>query len=208
MVDFNTVKLFEEKVADFFGAPYAVATDSCTHAIELALRYLNIKEINCPKRTYLSIPFLASKLNIKLYWRDENWQNYYFLTDLVVDAAVLWRKDSYISGKFMGISFQKQKHLNLLRGGCLLVPDGLSYNTLKAMSYDGRPDLTKPWRTQNIKMYGYHYYMLPETAALGLEKLDTAIETPPKIWHVSEWPDLSIMDVFNPKLKYKFPKEE
>ena len=38
------------------------------------------------------------------------------------------------------------------------------------MSYDGRlPDV--PWREQNISSVGYHYYMTPETAQLGLEKL-------------------------------------
>jgi len=38
-MSFEVVKEFENKVADFFGAPYGVAVDSCTHGIELALRY-------------------------------------------------------------------------------------------------------------------------------------------------------------------------
>ena len=42
-MSFKTVKEFENKVAEFFGAPYAVAVDSCTHGIELSLRYKNIK---------------------------------------------------------------------------------------------------------------------------------------------------------------------
>ena len=37
-VDWKTVLEFEKRVADFFGSPYAVATDCCTHAIELCLR--------------------------------------------------------------------------------------------------------------------------------------------------------------------------
>jgi len=36
---FEYVTEFESQIADFFGAPYAVATDSCTHALELCLRY-------------------------------------------------------------------------------------------------------------------------------------------------------------------------
>lgn len=195
--DFNTVKIFESKIAEFFGSPYAVATDCCTHAIELALRFLKSQEILIPKRTYLSIPFLANKLNIKLSWRDENWQDYYFITPEIADAAVLWKKNSYISGKYMGISFQRQKHLNLLRGGALLVPNKESYDILKAMSYDGRPDLNQGWRNQDIKIYGYHYYMTPETAALGLSKLDEAIKTPPRVWTINDWPDVSKMNVFN-----------
>jgi len=67
---FETVKNFEEKVAKFFGAPYAVAVDSCTHGIELALRYTGENKINVPKRTYLSVPMLANKMGLELFWRD------------------------------------------------------------------------------------------------------------------------------------------
>ena len=72
-MNFNTVTEFENKVAEFFGAPYAIAVDSCTHGIELALRYTDTKVISVPKHTYLSIPFLAQKLNIELCWKDEEW---------------------------------------------------------------------------------------------------------------------------------------
>ena len=41
---FNIVDNFEKTIADYFGAPYAVSTDCCTHAIELCLRYKNIKK--------------------------------------------------------------------------------------------------------------------------------------------------------------------
>ena len=36
---FEYVSEFESQIAEFFGAPYAVATDSCTHALELCLRH-------------------------------------------------------------------------------------------------------------------------------------------------------------------------
>jgi len=49
---------------------------------------------------------------------------------------------------------------------------------------------------QNIKSIGYHYYMTPETANLGLEKLPEAIAAEPKQWVYTDWPDLSQMDVF------------
>ncbi len=67
------------------------------------------------------------------------------------------------------------------------------------MSYDGRnPD--KMWRDQNISTIGYHYYMTPETAQLGLDKLPKAIETSPRQWVVEDWPDLTQMEVFNETL--------
>ena len=194
-MNFNTVTQFENKIAEFFGAPYAIAVDSCTHGIELALRYTKVDHITVPQRTYLSIPFLADKLWIDLFWKDENWEDYYYLTDRVVDAAVLWRPNSYIPGTFMGISFQYQKHLSLGRGGVLLCDNLQEAQKLKKMSYDGRlPDI--PWRDQNIDTVGYHYYMTPETAQMGLDKLPSAILRSPRRWEVTDWPDLTQMNIF------------
>jgi len=192
---FQIVQEFEKEVARFFNAPFAIAVDSCTHGIELALRYTKTNKISVPKHTYISIPFLSSKLNIELEWRDEDWLDYYYLTDNIIDAAVLWKENSYISNTIMGISFQYQKHLSLGRGGILLLDDETAAIEIKKMSYDGRLPVI-PWREQNISMVGYHYYMTPETAKLGLDKLPSAIETQPRQWVVSDWPDLTEMEVF------------
>ena len=195
-MSFEIVKKFENQIAKFFGSPYAVAFDSCTHGIEVCLRYFNVTEINVPKRTYISIPFLADKLGINLKWNSTEWKNYYYLTNNIIDAAVLWKANSYIPNTFMGISFQYQKHLSLGRGGIILTDNKKIALELKKMSYDGRlPGI--PWRNQNITSMGYHYYMTPETAKLGLDKLPKAIETPPNQWIYTDWPDLSKMEVFS-----------
>ena len=195
IVNFELIQEFESKICEFFGSPYAVAVDSCTHGIELALRYTMTKKIYCPKRTYLSIPFLSEKLKIDLEWKDENWQDYYYLTDNIIDAAVLWRKNSYIPNTFMGISFQYQKHLSLGRGGVLLLDNEIAAKQIKKMSYDGRlPNI--PWREQNIDTVGYHYYMTPETAKLGIDKFGDAINSQPRKWTVNDWPDLTTMKIF------------
>jgi len=197
-MSFQIVDSFEKKVAGFFGAPYGIAVDSCTHGIELSLRYQNINSISVPKRTYISVPFLANKLNIELEWRDEEWQDYYRVNDdykPIYDAAVLWKQNSYVSGSFMCLSFQFQKHLSLGRGGMILCDNQTDAMNLKKMSYDGRlPNI--PWRDQDIDTYGYHYYMTPETAKLGLDKFDDAVKTTPRKWVVSDWPDLTKMRVF------------
>ena len=195
-MNFELITNFEKEIAKFFGSPFAIAVDSCTHGIELALRYTGEKEILVPKRTYLSIPFLANKMGLDLFWKDEQWVDYYYLTHNIIDAAVLWKKDSYIPGTFMGLSFQFQKHLSLGRGGMLLTDNEEAAIQIKKMSYDGRlPNI--PWRDQNINTYGYHYYMTPETAENGLNKLPKAIETEPKQWVVTDWPDLTEMKIFN-----------
>ena len=197
-MNFNTVTEFEEKIAEFFGSQYAVAVDSCTHGIELCLRYTNEKKINVPKRTYLSVPFLAEKLGIEREWRDENWEDYYTVNyglKKIIDAAVLWKKNSYVPNTYMCISFQYQKHLSLGRGGIILLDNKEDYINLKKMSYDGRiPNI--PWRDQDIDYVGYHYYMTPETAQMGLDKLENAINTTPRKWVVTDWPDLTQMKIF------------
>ena len=195
-MSFEKIQLFESKIANFFGSPYAVSTDCCTHAIELCLRMKNIEHYSVPKRTYISIPFLANKLNISFEWRDEEWQNYYYLGGTnIIDAAVLWERESYIPGTFMNLSFQYRKHLSLGRGGMILTDNKDAAIMLKKMSYDGRlPNI--PWREQNIETIGYHYYMTPEIAELGLKKLPEAIRTPPKKWVVTDWPDLTNMEIF------------
>jgi len=194
-INFEAVSIFEEKIAKFFGSPYAIAVDSCTHGVELSLRYTNAKKIIVPKRTYLSIPFLSHKLYINLEFKDENWIDYYYLTENVIDAAVLWKRNSYIPNTFMSISFQFQKHLNVGRGGIILTDNQEAAIQLKKMSYDGRLPMI-PWREQDIDTVGYHYYMTPETAQIGLNKLEDAINTPPKQWVVTDWVDLTQMKIF------------
>lgn len=195
-MSFNSVQIFEEKIADFYGSPYAVAVDCCTHGIELCLRHTNTLHYSVPKRTYISIPMLANKLQITFSWQDLNWQYYYFLGNTnIIDAAVNWKANSYIKNTFMCLSFQFQKHLSLGRGGMILTDSQESYETLKKMSYDGRLPNT-PWREQNINTMGYHYYMTPETANMGIEKLPEAIKRKPRKWQVLDWPDLTQMEIF------------
>lgn len=193
----DNIKKFEEIISGFYGSKFAVATDCCTHAIELCLRYEMYDDIQIPEHTYISIPFTAEKLGIKWTWKPNYiWTDYYYLWNTnIIDAAVLWEKDSYISGTYMCISFQYRKHLNLGRGGMILLDDEEAYHTLKKMSYDGR-DFTKPWGDQNIDTVGYHYYMTPEVAALGIEKFNEVHMTTPKRYQYLDYPYLPEMEVF------------
>lgn len=189
---------FEKLIANFYNAPYAVATDCCTHAIELCLRLTKPDAIlTCPKNTYLSVPMTFEKLNLDWEFTDEQWEDYYQIggTD-IIDAAVLWKPNSYIPGTKMCLSFQFKKHLSLGRGGMILLDNYDDYVTLKKMSYDGRlPDM--PWAEQDIDMMGYHYYMTPETAQKGIYRYCTAEVTEPRKWSYLDYPDISQMKVFN-----------
>jgi len=195
-MSFQVVKDFEQDIADFFSAPYAVAVDCCTHGLELCLRLDDIRAISVPTNTYISVPFLAEKLGILRSWNTHAWEDYYYLTPYIIDAAVLWKRGSYIPGTKMSVSFQFKKHLSLGRGGMILLDNEEEAIALKKMSYDGRhPD--EPWIEQNIATVGYHYYMTPETAKLGMSKLVEAINTAPIRLTNEDYPDLTKqMDIF------------
>lgn len=195
-MSFKLVELFEEKIANFYGSNYAVATDCCTHSIELCLRYLKIQKTACPTHTYLSIPFTLSKLGINWCWRNNEWTDYYYLSGTpIIDAAVYFKEGGYISGTHMCVSFQFKKPLSLGRGGAILCDNYQDYVSLKKMSYDGRFG-DEPWSKQDIDTIGYHYYMTPETAQLGLEKLPNAHLRNTKKWTWRDYPFLPEFKVF------------
>ena len=195
-MSFDSVEKFENLIADFFGSKYAVATDSCTHAIELCLRYQNINKVEFPKHTYVGIPLLGFKLGLNWQLIENRWKNFYTLSKTnIIDAAVLWKKNSYIKGTMMCLSFQYQKHLNIGRGGMILLDNKRDYNNLIKLSYDGR-QRNKPWRKQNISSIGYHYYMTPENADLGTKIYERVKYKKPKNWSWKDYPDLSKMKVF------------
>jgi len=195
-MSFEVIKEFENKIAEFYGSPYAVAVDCCTHSIELCLRYKEIKKFTVPPNTYPSVPNLARKIGVEFEWEEQNWSDFYFLGGTnIIDAAVYWKKDGYLKNSLMCLSFQFQKHLSLGRGGMILTDDKKARDELKKMSYDGRePNI--PWRKQNITTLGYHYYMTPETAQDGLKKLPDAIKKKPKKWILEDWPDLRKMKIY------------
>jgi len=193
MIDVNN---FENKIAEFYNAPYAVATDCCTHAIELCLRHEDYNNITVPTHTYISVPFTLRKLNLNWKFEYQEWKDFYYLGNTnIIDAAVYWKQNGYIQNTYMCLSFQYKKQLSLGRGGAILLQNKEDYNILKRMSYDGRsPD--KPWMKQDITTVGYHYYMTPETAKLGLEKLEKVKNEISKQWNYADYPDLTQMSVF------------
>ena len=198
----NSVNHFENLIKYFYGSPYAVAVDCCTHAIELCLRLINPPAVTCPNHTYLSIPMTFEKLNMLWSFQNIYWKDYYYIGNTnIIDAAVYWKHNSYIPNTLMCLSFQYKKHLNVGRGGMILLDNPEQYEQLKKMRYDGRDtDINAlPWTEQNIDTMGYHYYMTPETAALGIERFKTAEAREARSWSWKDYPDLKTMKVFNAK---------
>lgn len=161
---------FEKLVAEFFGAPFAVATDCCTHAVELSTIVSGgANHVEIPRWTYMSIPMMFDKLGIPYTLTSLEWQDYYQIGSLpVYDAAVAWKQNSYLPGTLMCLSFQFKKHLPIGRGGMILLDDKVKYERLQRLVRDGRNRKLLAYN-DDIQEFGYHYYMTPEDAARGID---------------------------------------
>ena len=174
-MSFDVLFEFESALADYTGAPYAIATDCCTHALHLCLIYDQVTTVNFPARTYLSIPQLMGQINISYSYRDEDWQDageYQFLGTRIWDSARLLQRAMYRTGQLQCLSFGNTKPMQLGRVGAILTDDRAAYQTLSCMRSDGRDLNILPWPDQPIFKQGYHYCPTLESCALGLEKLN------------------------------------
>ena len=184
---FDKILKFERELAEFTRAPYAIMTDCCTHAIELCLRYDNIKECAFTPFTYLSIPMTMHKLGIKYgYFPDtlphrQQWiGDYKFELTRIWDSARLCRRDMYRPGQMQCLSFGHTKPLHIGRGGAILLDDQQAYETIVRMRYDGRDLAIHPWPEQRTFKLGFHYKPTPEEAELGSALLQGIKELNPE----------------------------
>ena len=187
---FDKIKKFEEELAEFTGAPYAIMTDCCTHAIELCLRYDRVKEVVMTPYTYLSIPMTMHKLGIKYYYREEEWTGEYrFHGTLIWDSARRLESGMYRSGMKQCLSFGHTKPLHIGHGGAILLDDKKAYETILRQRYDGRDLTVAPWQDQKTFHVGYHYKPSIEDAIQGVALLQGVKEHNPKPVYVP-YPDL------------------
>jgi dTDP-4-amino-4,6-dideoxygalactose transaminase len=192
---FDKIKKFEEELAQFTGAPYAIMTDCCTHAIELCLRHDRVAEVVMTPYTYLSIPMTMHKLGIKYYYREEEWAGEYrFHGTRIWDSARRLEQGMYRSGMKQCLSFGHDKPLHIGRGGAILLDDQRAYEAIIRMRYDGRDLNISPWQTQKTFRVGYHYRPTPEEAMQGLALLEgLRYECPPV--KAVQYPDLRLITI-------------
>ena len=184
---FDQIAKFEQALSQFTGAPYAVMTDCCTHAIELCLRFDKITRVSFPAHTYLSIPMTMHKLGIEYNYTDKLWTGeYQFIGTRIWDSARLLQEGMYRQGQLQCLSFGYDKPLEIGHGGAILTDDVEIYDVLSRQRYDGRDISVSPWENQKTFRVGYHYKPTIEEAILGLEKLPKVDQTP----KYKEYPDL------------------
>lgn len=192
-MSFDKILKFEQALALYTGAPYAVMTDCCTHAIELCLRYDQVKSVKLTPYTYLSIPMLMHKLGIDYEYLDHQWQRwigeYLLVGTRIWDSARLCQKNMYRAGQIQCLSFGHNKPLQIGRGGAILLDDPDAYHAIIRMRYDGRDLNIQPWQDQQTFCVGYHYKPTPEEAEIGLELLEQLYLLNPEPVEV-EYPDL------------------
>jgi dTDP-4-amino-4,6-dideoxygalactose transaminase len=197
-MSFDKILRFETALAEFTGAPYAIMTDCCTHAIELCLRYDQVRECQLTPYTYLSIPMIMHKLGIKYTYLEHEWQRwigeYPIVGTRVWDSARRLQKDMYRPGTMQCLSFGHGKPLHIGRGGAILLDDATAYETMLQQRYDGRNLATSPWESQKTFRVGYHYKPTIEEAEQGLALLEGVKELNPEPREVL-YPDLRLITI-------------
>jgi len=196
---FDTVRQFEETIAEYTGSKYAVAVDSCSNAIFLSCMHHDIKgrEITIPSRTYPSIPCSIIHAGGKVKFKDYTWKGIYTLNPApIIDAAKRFRRGMYIPGHLMCLSFHAKKHIPIGKGGMILTDSLEAYEWLRLARFDGREE-TALCDQEDFKILGWNFYMTPDQAARGMwlfdmikdKELDDLGESPP-------YPDLSQFEIY------------
>lgn len=195
MQPFKVVQDFEQAVATFTGAPYAVAVNSCTSALFLTLAWHRAIDqlpdaIEIPKLTYVSVPQQILHVGAKVKFRDEDWQGMYQLAPLPIwDCARMFRGNMYDSGHFMATSHHWAKPLGISQGGFILHDNKSADTWFRRARFDGRTEGVPP-KKDRFDQPGWHMYMTPEIAAEGLVRLSHLPRDLPPIPR-DDYPDLS-----------------
>lgn len=198
---------FEDAVCEYTGAPYAVATTSCTMGLFLSLRWLASHHslpamIGCEKFTYIGVAQSIINAGSRIYWVDNFWQKdgYYLLAPTtIIDSARLFTRDMYIPGSMMVTSHHWSKTLGIQQGGMILTSEPEAVQWLRKARFDGRTPGVPLDRDTPIA-HGYHAYMSPEVAAEGLMRLSTLPENNAPLQE-SNYTDLAQLDCFKPHVE-------
>lgn len=160
---------FENIIAEYASAKYAIAVESGTAAIFLSLMYRNLKGENIwiPTRTYPSVPCSIIHAGGKVVFTKDDWEGIYELAPWGIwDGALRFKQNMYKGGLHC-LSFHIKKHLSIGRGGMILTDDEKADKWLRKARFDGREP--KPLLEDNFTMLGFNMYMEPSQAARGIQ---------------------------------------
>ena len=112
---YKIVDEFEKTVAEYAGAKYGIAVDSCTNAIMLSVKYRIMtgsdKEFRIPKYTYVGVPYSILNAGGKVRFIDYPWKGAYVIDHSIIDSARRFFKNMYVHNTLYCLSFHWYKHL-------------------------------------------------------------------------------------------------
>lgn len=210
----QATKDFEAALCEYTGAPYAVAVNSCTMALLLAVEFHLIfssvygnnfaqddsdyfwrQKIEIPKRTYVSVPQSIIHAGGQPVFRDEDWLGFYQLSPLpVFDFARMFTSGMYMQNSFQCVSFHASKILGDTQGGAILHDNREADAWLRRARFDGRTEGLSP-KYDTFNQIGWHCYMSPDVATRLLWKLSFLPKQNNPIPN-DDYPDLSQMEIF------------
>jgi len=196
---YDVVKMFESEIANYTGAPFAVSVDSCTNALFLCCKWLKIKQVEIPSKTYLSVPMSVIHAGGEVVFDKtpvvNDWSGMYQLKPYpIYDSAKRLTSDMYLAGTYMCLSFHIKKQLKIGKGGMILTDDIQAYEWFKRARYEGRSEIG--YKEDNIKELGWNMYMTPEEAARGLTLLQNYPDHNQDLDEHNGYRDLTDFDVF------------
>ncbi len=186
----DVVRQFEAALAEYAGAPYAVAVDTCTAGLFLCCRRLRVQNVAIPRRTFVGVPMAVMHAGGVVRFTNEEWIGIYRLEPYpIIDGACRFRRGMYDPGTLHCLSFQYRKHLAIGRGGAVLTDNAECAEWLRKARFFGRAE-----GQETPEFLGWNAYMEPERAARGLSLLTMM----PACNHDLrfDYPDLAAMEVF------------
>lgn len=172
---------FETALCKYTGAPFAIAVDNATSAIELCLwrwkEVCNLKigsllpKISIPARTFPSIPAEIKLAGLKINFEPVEGTTltgeYQLKPTNIWDSALRFTADMYRPGQLQCVSFTgAYKHLKLGKGGAILLDNEDDYNWFKKARNSGRDECS--YHEDTFTQLGRNAYMMPDIAARGL----------------------------------------
>lgn len=211
---FAPVRAFERALCEYTGAPYAVAVNSCSMALVLALAYMRprteITHVTIPRRTYVSVPMAAMHARFGVRFRDEDWCGVYEIEPVRVYDSARWFTSQMFNAtpvlygrmdeervkrpRYVCVSFHHSKTLGDTQGGAILHNSADADAWLRRARFDGRTEGVQP-SADTFDVLGYHCYMSPDVAARltwRLSKLPAHNDPLPN----DDYPDLSKAPLF------------
>lgn len=182
---------FERIIAEYTGAPFAIAVDNCCNALHLALDYWMRYEmtripklmsmysgdrlrISIPERTYPGVPCEIINVGLKVDFTPIDGNSikgeYQLFPSQVWDSALTFKKNMYRASQYQCLSFTGHKKiLKLSKGGMILTDNEDAMRWFKKMRFSGRGEVS--YHNDDFDkdgIIGRNCYMMPELAARGL----------------------------------------